>query len=67
VPIAYFFADLDSADASGTAPEQEIRELIQRPEAIELIRSYYAIADQQVRDQFLDLVKAVARSHRHRP
>ena len=67
VPIAYFFADLDPADAPAPASEQEMRELIQRPEAIELIRSYYAIADQQVRDQFLDLVKAVARSHRGEP
>ena len=64
VPIAYFFADIEAADASGAAPGTEIRELMQRPEAIELIRSYYGIADQEVRDQFLDLVKAVARSRR---
>ena len=67
VPISYFFADLDAGGGTGTPHEQEMRELVQRPEAIELIRSYYAIGDQQIRTQFLDLLKAVAQSRGRQP
>lgn len=66
VSISYFFTDLDTAGAA-TAHELGTRELMQRPEAIELIRSYYAITDQGIRDQFLDLLKAVAHSNRREP
>jgi len=67
VSIAYFFSDLDVAGAPATARELETRELMQRPEAIELTRWYYAIADQQLRHQFLDMVKAVAQSQQRQP
>jgi hypothetical protein len=33
---------------------------MERPETIELIRLYYAIPDQRVRQQFLEMVKVVA-------
>jgi transcriptional regulator with XRE-family HTH domain len=66
VPIAYFFSDLDPGGGA-TAEGLETRELIQRPEAIELIRSYYAIEDQEIRHQFLDMLKAVAHSHQRQP
>lgn len=59
VSITYFFNDLELA-AGGGRRETEARERLQRPEAIELIRSYYAIGDQRIRHQFLDMVKAVA-------
>ncbi len=62
VPVAYFFRDLDMASDAGTTDEQEIREMMQRPEAIELIRWYYAITDSGVREQFLEMVKTVAQS-----
>jgi transcriptional regulator with XRE-family HTH domain len=64
VPISFFFGDLSLEDNSRTPEERESRERMERPETIELIRLYYAIADQRVRQQFLDLVKAVA-SSRH--
>ena len=63
VPIAYFFTGLE-AGAVVDAHEREMRERMQRPETIELIRSYYAIADQALRRQFLDMVKAAAGSPR---
>ncbi len=63
VPISYLFSELDPAGSTPDAHEQAARERMQRPEAIELIRSYYAIADQRIRHQFLDMVKAVAQSH----
>jgi transcriptional regulator with XRE-family HTH domain len=66
VPIAYFFTDLDAAGGAGAA-ELEARERLQRPETIELIRAYYAIADDDTRRRFLDMVKAVAQSRRGRP
>ena len=58
VPISYFFSDLNLGDAD--EGEAEMRERMQRPEAIELIRAFYAIPDQRVRHQFLDMVKTVA-------
>lgn len=67
VPISYFFTDLDTAGGAATEHELGTRELMQRPEAIELIRSYYAITDRGIRDQFLDLLKAVAHSNRREP
>jgi transcriptional regulator with XRE-family HTH domain len=66
VPVSYFFNDLDLAGETATPDEQEIREMMQRPEAIELIRWYYAIADSGVRDQFLEMVKTVAQSQPRR-
>lgn len=65
VPIAYFFSGLDSAGGAASARELEARQLMQRPETIDLIRSYYAIANQEIRHQFLDMVKAVA--HQRQP
>jgi transcriptional regulator with XRE-family HTH domain len=67
VPISYFFSDLDPAGAGATDSEVAAREMMQRPEAIELIRWYYAIPDQQLRQQFLDMVKAVAQSQQAQP
>jgi transcriptional regulator with XRE-family HTH domain len=62
VPISFFFGDLQTDDSKSTAQEREWRERMERPETIELIRLYYAIPDSQVRQHFLDLVKAVAGS-----
>ena len=59
VPIEYFFGDL-SDGARQTAEEQEWRERMERPETIELIRLYYAIADPAVRQSFLDMITSVA-------
>src|ERR1051325_8038880 len=66
VPIAYFFADLEAAGSETTPEDMEARERMQRPETIELIRSYYGIADQRVRRQFFDMVKAVGQSQADR-
>jgi len=60
VPISYFFGDLEPGGGWPDAGEAAARERLQRPETIELIRSYYAISDPQVRLQFLDMVKSVA-------
>jgi transcriptional regulator with XRE-family HTH domain len=67
VPVSYFFTDLDTGGPTPTLRELESRERLQRPETIELIRSYYAIPDPATRHQFLDMVKAVAQSHQPRP
>jgi hypothetical protein len=37
---------------------------MRQPETIDLVRFYYAIPDEQVRKQFLALVKAIAAKHR---
>jgi transcriptional regulator with XRE-family HTH domain len=60
VPVTYFFNDLEAAGNVATADETNIREMLRRPEAIELIRWYYAITDPGVRQQFLEMVKTVA-------
>ncbi len=66
VPISYFFADLPSDGAAGDTAEQGWREQMQRPETIELVRLYYAIADHRVREQFLGMIKAVAENYQDR-
>jgi transcriptional regulator with XRE-family HTH domain len=63
VPISHFFSDLDPDGAEPSATDREARERLQRPETIELVRAYYAIADQRTRHQFLEMVKAAAQSH----
>jgi transcriptional regulator with XRE-family HTH domain len=65
VPVAYFFRDLELTGETGAGEGREIREMMQRPEAIELIRWYYAIASSEVRRQFIEMVKAVAQSQHH--
>jgi transcriptional regulator with XRE-family HTH domain len=59
VPISFFFGDLAVAE-NLTAEEREARARMERPETIELIRLYYAIPDERVREQFLQMVKATA-------
>ena len=66
VPVAYFFNDLDLADDPAAVEEAELREMLQRPDVIELIRRYYAIANPAVRQQFLEMVKTVAQSQQPR-
>jgi transcriptional regulator with XRE-family HTH domain len=63
VSISYFFNDLEPDGAEPSRRDVESRERLQRPETIELIRSYYAIANSETRHQFLEMVKAVALSH----
>lgn len=62
VPISFFFGDLQPDDAAQSPEEQANRERMERPETIELLRLYYAIPDSQVRQRFLDLVRAAAAS-----
>ena len=60
VPIAFFFSDLQADDSPASAEERQARERMERPETIELVRLYYEIRDSAVRQQFLEMVKAVA-------
>ena len=60
VPVAYFFGGMVADEAALTAEEQQTREVMRRPETIDLVRFYYAIPDEHVRKQFLALVKAIA-------
>jgi transcriptional regulator with XRE-family HTH domain len=62
VPISYFFGDLQPDGADISAEDRQWREQLQRPETIEFIRLYYAISDQKIRRQFLDMAKTVAES-----
>ena len=63
VPISYFFGDLQAEGIAVDPVDRERRERMQRPETIELIRLYYAIPDQRIRHQFLDMVKSVAQTY----
>jgi transcriptional regulator with XRE-family HTH domain len=56
VPIAFFFDGL----TPGIPEETALRERLAQPETIELVRLYYAIPDATVRQQFLEMVNAVA-------
>ena len=62
VPISYFFGDLRADDESVSPEDQQWREHLQRPETIEFIRLYYAISDQKIRRQFLEMAKTLAES-----
>lgn len=66
VPISYFFGDLQAEGAPVDPVDKERRERMHRPETIELIRLYYAISDQRIRHQFLDMVKTVAQTYKRR-
>ena len=67
VPVAYFFAELETPDKPLSPEEQRFRGLRDRPETIELIRLFYAIPDDEVRRRFLAMVKAVAASGHELP
>jgi transcriptional regulator with XRE-family HTH domain len=67
VPISYFFSDIESEDGEASPEEREWREQLQRPETIEFIRLYYAIANPHVRRQFLEMAKALAGTPADRP
>jgi transcriptional regulator with XRE-family HTH domain len=60
VPISFFFGDLQLDGEKQTSAQQESRERMERPETIELIRLYYAIPDENVRHEFLQMTKAIA-------
>jgi transcriptional regulator with XRE-family HTH domain len=62
VPVTYFFSDLEVMGDAATTDETNIRAMLRRPEAIELIRWYYAITDLDIRQQFLEMIKTVAQS-----
>jgi transcriptional regulator with XRE-family HTH domain len=51
VTIPYFFADREPAQR---------REYMEQSETIELLRFYYGISDDSVRQHFAELVKAIA-------
>jgi transcriptional regulator with XRE-family HTH domain len=60
VPISYFFDGLSPIDAPISAEDKARREQLEQPETIDLVRLYYAIPDPAVRQQFLEMVKAIA-------
>jgi transcriptional regulator with XRE-family HTH domain len=60
VPISFFFANAPGNGKAGSPEETRAIERMERPETIELVRLYYAITDEAVRHQFLEMVKAVA-------
>jgi len=60
VSISFFFSGLQPDDRSVPPEERALRERMESPEAINLIRFYCAIPDEHVRRQFLEMVKAVA-------
>ncbi len=62
VPISYFFSDLAAGESEASPEDREWREHLQRPETIEFIRLFYAIADPRVRRQFLEMTKTLALS-----
>jgi transcriptional regulator with XRE-family HTH domain len=63
VPIAYFFGELDENER--TPAERQSHERMELPDTLELIRLYYAIPDANVREQFLAMVKAIAKNGGH--
>lgn len=60
VPVAYFFDGLEQAEASGATPQCDVpQDLLGDKEAMDLIRSYYAIPPHQRRRLF-DLARVLS-------
>jgi transcriptional regulator with XRE-family HTH domain len=59
MPIPYFF---EGFGVDATPEDRERRERMERPETLDLIRFFYAIPDERVRERFLEMVKMVAAS-----
>lgn len=58
VPIPYFFANL--GDGSETTADSASQERMERAETIDLLRFYYGISDETIRQRFRELLKAIA-------
>jgi transcriptional regulator with XRE-family HTH domain len=65
-PISFFFDDLQLDDTPETPEERKSRERMVQPETIELVRLYYAIRDQRVRRQLLEMMKVIGEAPRSR-
>jgi transcriptional regulator with XRE-family HTH domain len=59
VPVPHLFADLPPEGNEPLSRRQE-RARMEQSETIELLRFYYGISDEKVRQHFLDLVKSIA-------
>ena len=59
VPVSFFFEGLDDSQTSGMNEEQLPADLLGDKEAMELIRSYYAIPENQRRRLF-DLARVLS-------
>ena len=60
VAVGYFFLDLDEGEGPRSNEEALWQQRIAQTEALELVRSYYAIPDTRIRGHFLELIKAAA-------
>ena len=60
VKVDYFFDDLQDAETPLSTAAERWQQRIGQSEALELVRYYYAIRDSQVRQHFLELIKAAA-------
>ena len=57
----YFFSGLPfGEDGEQTPDDQRVREMMQRPESIDLIRVYYRISDPLIRRQVLEMARVTA-------
>ena len=61
----YFFGGLSFDDEPEQTPEERrVHDMMQRPEAIELVRVYYGISDPAIRRQLLEMARVMAGSPR---
>jgi len=59
----YFFSGLPfDGDSEPSSEDQQLREMMQRPEMIDLVRVYYGIADPAIRRQFMEMARVMASS-----
>ncbi len=68
VPVAYFFEGAESdqtinpLEVSGGVASEFPEDLLNRKETLSLLRYYYSIPDQNLRQRFTDLLKGVTRA-----
>ncbi len=68
VPIGYFFSEMAEGTLPASTPsarEEAVafgHDLMEDRETLELVRSYYKIADPRIRKRLFDLVKSVSKA-----
>ena len=65
MPLGYFYGDLPSPEESGVRERRELTEFesasdpLARRETLELVRAYYAISDDRVRQRLYALIRSL--------
>jgi transcriptional regulator with XRE-family HTH domain len=60
VPVSYFFEGLEGKDKRRPIPKFDARDALLQREKVNLVRNYYAITNEKLRNRIRQLVKTMA-------